>query len=39
VAIAMLLGFAEPNSFVRAFRGWEQTTPLRWRERRSGLPT
>ena len=33
VAIAMLLGFAEPNSFARAFRGWEQTTPSRWRER------
>lgn len=38
VAIAMLLGFAEPNSFVRAFRGWEQTTPLRWRERQSAPP-
>ena len=34
VAIAMLLGFAEPNSFARAFRVWEQTTPLRWRDRR-----
>ena len=33
VAIAMLLGFAEPNSFARAFRGGEQTTPSRWRER------
>ena len=32
VAIAMLLGFAEPNSFARAFRAWEQTTPARWRE-------
>ena len=33
VAIAMLLGFVEPNSFARAFRGWERTTPMRWRER------
>lgn len=31
VAIGMLLGFAEPNSFTRAFRTWEQTSPLRWR--------
>ncbi len=29
VAIAMLLGFMEPNSFARAFRAWERTTPLR----------
>lgn len=33
VAIALLLGFAEPNSFARAVRRWEQTTPLRRRER------
>ncbi|KAF1017206.1 MAG: putative HTH-type transcriptional regulator [Stenotrophomonas maltophilia] len=33
IAIALLLGFAEPNSFTRAFRAWEQTTPNRWRER------
>ncbi|OBR54718.1 AraC family transcriptional regulator [Paraburkholderia tropica] len=32
VAIAMLLGFVEPNSFARAFRLWERTTPSRWRE-------
>lgn len=32
VAIAMLLGFEEPNSFTRAFRAWEHTTPLRWRQ-------
>ncbi len=39
VAIAMLLGFTEPNSFMRAFRGWERTTPLRWRQqRRDGQP-
>ena len=31
VAIAMALGFAEPNSFTRAFRSWEKKTPLRWR--------
>ncbi|BDG10768.1 AraC family transcriptional regulator [Anaeromyxobacter paludicola] len=31
VAISMLLGFVEPNSFARAFRAWERTTPLRWR--------
>jgi AraC-like DNA-binding protein len=37
VAIALLLGFDEPNSFVRAFRGWEQTTPSRWRERHSNV--
>ncbi|WP_437936702.1 helix-turn-helix transcriptional regulator [Sorangium sp. So ce341] len=29
--IGFLLGFAELNSFTRAFRGWEGTTPLRWR--------
>jgi len=33
VDIAFLLGFEEPNSFVRAFRAWERTTPIRWRER------
>lgn len=31
IAIALLLGFAEPNSFARHFRRWERTTPLRWR--------
>lgn len=35
VAIAMLLGFAEPNSFTRAFRAWEQETPLRWRQQQT----
>lgn len=29
--IAFLLGFAELNSFTRAFRQWEGTTPRRWR--------
>jgi AraC-like DNA-binding protein len=33
--IAFLLGFAEPNSFARAFRTWERTSPLRWRAARS----
>jgi AraC-like DNA-binding protein len=37
VAIALLLGFAEPNSFARAFRRWENTTPARWRERQAAL--
>jgi AraC-like DNA-binding protein len=35
VDIAFLLGFEEPNSFARAFRTWERTTPLRWRAARS----
>jgi AraC-like DNA-binding protein len=29
--IAFLLGFEEVNSFLRAFRGWEGTTPTKWR--------
>lgn len=33
VAISMLIGFAEPNSFSRAFHAWEKTTPAHWRER------
>lgn len=33
VAIALLLGFVEHNSFARAFTQWERITPLRWRER------
>lgn len=33
--ISFLLGFSEPNSFTRAFRSWERTTPLRWRAARS----
>ena len=35
VAIAMLLGFVEPNSFARAFRNWEHTSPSRWREQQA----
>ena len=34
IDIAFLLGFGEPNSFARAFRSWERTTPLRWRAAR-----
>ncbi|WP_437745597.1 AraC family transcriptional regulator ligand-binding domain-containing protein [Sorangium sp. So ce1504] len=30
--IAFLLGFDEVNSFTRAFRAWEGTTPNRWRD-------
>lgn len=37
VAIAMLLGFEEPNSFSRAFRAWEKTTPALWRERQARI--
>jgi AraC-like DNA-binding protein len=33
--VAFLLGFEEVNSFSRAFRGWEATTPARWRARAS----
>lgn len=29
--VAFLLGFEELNSFTRAFRGWEGTTPTQWR--------
>ena len=29
--IAFLLGFEEVNSFMRAFHGWEGTTPVKWR--------
>jgi AraC-like DNA-binding protein len=31
--VAFLLGFEELNSFTRAFRGWEGTTPIRYRAR------
>ncbi|KAA0914875.1 AraC family transcriptional regulator [Aquicoccus porphyridii] len=30
--VAILLGFEDSNSFYRAFRSWEGTTPARWRE-------
>ena len=32
VEVAFFLGFEEPNSFARAFRGWEGTSPGRFRE-------
>ena len=35
--IACLLGYEDPNSFFRAFREWEGTTPGEWRRR--GSPT
>ena len=38
VAISMLVGFDEPNSFARAFRHWERTTPTRWRDQRVNVP-
>lgn len=31
--VAFLLGFEEVNSFMRAFQGWEGTTPAKWRAR------
>lgn len=31
VELSFLLGFSTPNSFYRAFRRWEQTTPLAYR--------
>lgn len=33
--IAFLLGFDEPKSFYRAFRGWTGTTPEHLRQARS----
>lgn len=32
VAIAMALGYVEPNSFTRAFRSWEEQAPAHWRQ-------
>jgi AraC-like DNA-binding protein len=29
--VACLLGYEDPNSFFRAFREWEGTTPAEWR--------
>lgn len=34
--IPLLLGFAEPNSFYRAFREWSGETPRPFHARRSG---
>lgn len=30
--VAFLLGFEDSNSFFRAFRGWENRTPMEWRQ-------
>lgn len=38
VEIAFLLGFEEPNSFARAFRSWERTTPARFRGHETAQP-
>jgi AraC-like DNA-binding protein len=32
VETACLLGYEDPNSFFRAFREWEGTTPGEWRD-------
>ena len=32
--VAFLLGFEDSNSFFRAFRSWENSTPLEWRQGR-----
>jgi AraC-like DNA-binding protein len=37
--IAIELGFADPGSFIRAFKTWSGTTPGRWRSARDGRPT
>jgi len=36
--VAFLVGFAQPNSFTRAFRAWEGVTPSRWRTRAGAVP-
>ncbi|NNB17423.1 AraC family transcriptional regulator [Pseudomonas fragi] len=36
--IACLLGYEDTNSFYRAFRSWEGTTPARWRALQAPLP-
>ena len=36
---ASLLGYENPNSFLRAFRAWERVTPTEWRSlQKSGTP-
>ncbi len=37
IEVAFLLGFEELNSFTRAFRAWEGTTPGRWRSARGAI--
>lgn len=36
--VAFLLGFAEPATFIRAFRRWTGETPHEWRQGRRGAP-
>jgi len=36
---AFLLGFADANSFFRAFQGWEGTSPNVWRNRSAQAET
>jgi AraC-like DNA-binding protein len=35
--IAVLTGYEDTNSFYRAFRSWEGTTPARWRESQAAV--
>jgi len=35
--IAVLTGYEDTNSFYRAFRSWEGTTPARWRESQAAM--
>lgn len=37
-AIAERLGYAEPTSFINAFKAWNGTTPHVWRRRRTAPP-
>lgn len=37
--IAVLTGYEDTNSFYRAFRSWEGTTPSRWRESQAAMST
>jgi len=37
--IACLLGYEDTNSFYRAFRAWEGTTPARWRASQLAMST
>ena len=36
--ISYLLGFGDPNSFFRAFRGWTGTTPMQMRQKLTPIP-